>query len=225
MKFDYYFEAAVDEPNDHSRKQSAYHFTASLLKDMATAILISGKPVGTSSIAASDLYLSYELEGRDGPVTIKDLVYINSAYATRYHRQPLKIVSDRYVANIKRAISSDEGLYFDHLEKITITGNLERFGSIVWSANRIPLLRLQFFLRLGSPNVDFFFNLFSLRALLLGWGDKTHQYYALSAAAQRKLLKKKDDRQVMAICQTACADRKADSQGGYEAETEGDGTL
>ena len=137
MEFNYYFESAVDEPKDHSRKQNAYHFTASLLKDMATAILISGKPVGTSAIAASDLYLSYDLEAEDGPVTIKDLVYINSAYARRYHKQPVKIVSDQHLANIKRAISSDEGLYFDHLEKITITGNLERFGQIVWSANRI----------------------------------------------------------------------------------------
>lgn len=213
MKFEYYFEAAVDEPNDHSRKQSAYHFTASLLKDMATAILINGKPVGTSSISASDLCLSYDLEAEDGPVTIKDLVYINSAYAKRYHNRPLKIVSDQYLANIKRAISSDEGLYFDHLEKITITGNLERFGQIVWSANRIPLLRLQFFLTLGSPNVDFFFNLFSLRAQLLGWGDKTHQYYALSAAAQRsaqrKLLKRMMmDKQRLHV-QTSCADRKS----------------
>ena len=199
MEFEHFLNAMMDKPKDHSRKQSAYHFTASLLKDMATAISINGKAVGMSSIAASDLYLSYDLEAEDGPVTIKDLVLINIVYAKRYHKRPLKIVSDQHLANVKRAISSDEGLYFDHLEKITITGNLERFGQIVWSANRIPLLRLQFFLTLGSPNVDFFFNLFSLRALLLGWGDKTRQYYAFSAAAQRKLLKKKDDGQTMAI--------------------------
>ena len=193
LDFGNYLNVCSQDPKGHDKRQPVYDFIASVLRAIKEARItfLGGMGVKGAVEIGEGLSLDFKVDSNQYMLTVKDLFCLNVLYAKRLHREPFRILTEEETEACRKAIEKLNQDVFTRLNALGITGKVHNSkGDLVWQSKAVyPLLNPAFFLRLASPETDFFYKLFFVRNSVF-WPKRNalEEWQKSSHSAQLKVL-------------------------------------